>query len=296
MQVNLKNFLAETSKLVNQKLDRLVPESEIEPKNLQAAIRWSLFAGGKRFRPALMIAAGNCFGSPIEKLLSTAAALEMIHTYSLVHDDLPAMDDDSIRRGQPTCHVKFDEATAILAGDALQTLAFQAIAEDENLTPKARVKLISEIARAAGTPAGMVAGQVLDLAAEGKQISGEDLKRIHERKTGAMIIAAARAGAIVGEATEKELNAISIYAAQLGLLFQIVDDLLDVSGTAADLGKTPGKDARSEKATYPALYGLEQAQNLAVETHRNCVAALSEIEKPIELLRDIADFILHRQS
>jgi geranylgeranyl pyrophosphate synthase len=296
VQVNLKNFLAETSKLVNQKLDRLVPESEIEPKNLQAAIRWSLFAGGKRFRPALMIAAGNCFGSPIEKLLSTAAALEMIHTYSLVHDDLPAMDDDSIRRGQPTCHVKFDEATAILAGDALQTLAFQAIAEDENLTPKARVKLISEIARAAGTPAGMVAGQVLDLAAEGKQISGEDLKRIHERKTGAMIIAAARAGAIVGEATEKELNAISIYAAQLGLLFQIVDDLLDVSGTAADLGKTPGKDARSEKATYPALYGLEQAQNLAVETHRNCVAALSEIEKPIELLRDIADFILHRQS
>ena len=296
MQVNLKIFLTETSDLVNQKLDELVPESETEPQNLHTAIRWSLFAGGKRFRPALTIAVGNCFGAPIEKLLSTAVALEMIHTYSLVHDDLPAMDDDSIRRGQPTCHVKFDEATAILAGDALQTLAFQTIAEDENLTPKARVKLISEIARAAGTPTGMVAGQVLDLAAEGKQISGEDLKRIHERKTGAMIISAARAGAIVGEATEKELNAISIYAAQLGLLFQIVDDLLDVSGTAADLGKTPGKDARSEKATYPALYGLERAQNLAVETHRNCVAALSEIEKPIELLRDIADFILHRQS
>jgi geranylgeranyl pyrophosphate synthase len=296
VQVNLKIFLAETRELVNQKLDRLVPEAEIEPGNLHAAIRWSLFAGGKRFRPALTIAAGNCFGAPSEKLLTTAAALEMIHTYSLVHDDLPAMDDDSIRRGQPTCHVKFDEATAILAGDALQTLAFQAIAEDKNLTPKARIKLISEIARAAGTPLGMVAGQVFDLAAEGKAISGEDLKRIHERKTGAMIVAAARAGAIIAEASEKELNAISIYAAQLGLLFQIVDDLLDMSGTAADLGKTPGKDARSEKATYPALYGLEGAQNLAAETHQNCIAALSEIEKPIELLREIADFILHRQS
>jgi len=296
VQVNLKNFLAETGELVNRELDELVPKSEIEPKNLHAAIRWSLFAGGKRFRPALMIAAGNCFGAPTEKLLSTAAALEMIHTYSLVHDDLPAMDDDSIRRGQPTCHVKFDEATAILAGDALQTLAFQAIAEDENLTTKARVKMISEIARAAGTPAGMVAGQVFDLAAEGKQISGEDLKLIHERKTGAMIVAAARAGAIIAEADEKELNAISIYAAQLGLLFQIVDDLLDVSGTAADLGKTPGKDARSEKATYPALYGLERAQNLAAETHRNCVSALSEIQKPTELLREIADFILERKK
>jgi geranylgeranyl pyrophosphate synthase len=296
VQVNLKIFLAETSELVNQKLDELVPKSEIEPKNLHAAIRWSLFAGGKRFRPALTIAVGNCFGASTEKLLATAAALEMIHTYSLVHDDLPAMDDDSIRRGQPTCHVKFDEATAILAGDALQTLAFQTIAEDENLTPKARVKMISEIARAAGTPAGMVAGQVFDLAAEGKHISGEDLKRIHERKTGAMIVASARAGAIIAEASEKELDAVSIYAAQLGLLFQIVDDLLDVSGTAADLGKTPGKDARSEKATYPALYGLEQAQNLAAETHRNCVSALSEIQKPTELLREIADFILERKK
>ncbi|MDQ4120116.1 MAG: polyprenyl synthetase family protein [Acidobacteriota bacterium] len=294
--MNLKSFLAETSELVNQELDRLVPNSEIEPNNLHAAIRWSLFAGGKRFRPALMIAVGNCFRAPTKKLLATAAALEMIHTYSLVHDDLPAMDDDDLRRGQPTCHVKFDEATAILAGDALQTLAFQAIAEDENLTLKARVKLISEIARAAGTPAGMVAGQVFDLAAEGKAISGEDLKRIHERKTGAMIVAAARAGAIIAEASEKELNAISVYAAKLGLLFQIVDDLLDVSGTAQDLGKTPGKDARSEKATYPALYGLERAQNLAAQTHQDCLAALSEIEKPTALLREIADFILERKK
>lgn len=296
MQVNLNNFLAETSELVNQKLDLLVPKSEIEPPELHAAIRWSLFAGGKRFRPALTLAVGSCFGAPTGKLLTTAAALEMIHTYSLVHDDLPAMDDDDLRRGQPTCHVKFDEATAILAGDALQALAFQAIAEDENLTSEIRVKLISEIARAAGTPTGMVAGQVFDLAAEGKQISGEDLKRIHERKTGAMIVASARCGGIIASVGEKELKAISIYAQKLGLLFQIVDDLLDVSGTAADLGKTPGKDARSAKATYPSLYGLDQAQNLAFETHRNCTAALSEIEKPTALLREIADFILERKK
>lgn len=296
MTVKLKNFLTETSELVNQKLDELVPKPEIEPQNLHRAIRWSLFAGGKRFRPALTIAVGNCFGAPTEKLLATAAALEMVHTYSLVHDDLPAMDDDDLRRGQPTCHVKFGEANAILAGDVLQTLAFQVIAEDENLTPKTRVKLISEIARAAGTPAGMVAGQVFDLAAEGEQISGEHLKRIHERKTGAMIVAAARSGAIVAEASEKELEAISTYAAQLGLLFQIVDDLLDLSGTASDLGKTPGKDARAEKATYPALYGAERAQKFADETHRNCISALAVIEKPTQLLREIADFILHRQS
>lgn len=296
MQVNLKNFLAETSELVNQKLDRLVPKSEIEPNNLHEAIRWSLFAGGKRFRPALTIAVGNCFGAENKKLLTTAAALEMIHTYSLVHDDLPAMDDDNLRRGHPTCHVKFDEATAILAGDVLQTLAFQAIAEDENLSAEIRVKLISKIARAAGTPVGMVAGQIFDLAAEGKEISGEDLQRIHERKTGAMIVVSARAGAIIAEASAKELGAISVYAAKLGLLFQIVDDLLDVSGTAEDLGKTPGKDAQAEKATYPALYGLERAQNLALETHRNCVDALAEIEKPTDLLREIADFILERKK
>ena len=292
----LNNFLAATSELVNEKLDRLVPASEIEPQKLHRAIRWSLFAGGKRFRPALTIAVGNCFGVKTEKLLTTAAALEMIHTYSLVHDDLPAMDDDSIRRGQPTCHVKFDEATAILAGDVLQTLAFQSIAEDENLAAETKMRLVAEIARAAGTPAGMVAGQVFDLAAEGKTISGGELQRIHERKTGAMILAAARAGAIIAEASEKELSAVSIYAAELGLLFQIVDDLLDVSGTAEDLGKTPGKDARASKATYPALYGVERAQKLAAETHQNCVSALAEVKRPTALLREIANFILERKK
>jgi geranylgeranyl diphosphate synthase, type II len=293
---DLKTFLAEASESVNQKLDALVPASEIEPTKLHQAVRWSLFAGGKRFRPALLIAVGQTFGATREKLLTVAAALEMIHTYSLVHDDLPAMDDDDLRRGQPTCHKKFDEATAILAGDVLQTLAFQAIAEDAHLTAETRVRLIAEIARAAGSPTGMVAGQQFDLEAEGKRISGGELRQIHERKTGAMIVAAARAGAIVADAGEREIAAVSEYAAQLGLLFQIVDDLLDVSGTAQDLGKTPGKDARSAKATYPSLYGLERARSLALETHRKSLAALVRIEPDTELLREIADFILRRNK
>jgi geranylgeranyl pyrophosphate synthase len=253
-------------------------------------------AGGKRFRPALVLAVGKSFGAPREKLLATAAALEMIHTYSLVHDDLPAMDDDALRRGLPTCHIKFDEATAILAGDVLQTLAFQAIAEDANLSPEVKVKLISEIARAAGTPTGMVAGQVFDLAGESEIVSAADLERIHRSKTGAMIVASARAGGIIAEAGENDLNSISDYAAQLGLLFQITDDLLDVTATAEDLGKTPGKDAKAEKATYPALYGMEKALELAGQTHQNCLSALAGIDKPTGILREISDFILYRKK
>ena len=187
---NLQDFFAQSRSKVDKLLDNLVPASEIEPKRLHQAIRWSLLAGGKRFRPALVFAVGRTFGAAEEKLLRSGAAIEMIHTYSLIHDDLPAMDDDDLRRGRATCHKKFDEATAILAGDVLQTLAFQAIAEDENLTAEIRVKLISELARAAGTPAGMVAGQQLDLEARGdKRFRLADLEKIHRSKTGAMICA-----------------------------------------------------------------------------------------------------------
>lgn len=293
---NLKTFLADCREAVNIKLNELVPSSETEPQILHQAVRWSLFAGGKRFRPALSLAVGEAFGAEESKLLRTAAALEMIHTYSLIHDDLPAMDDDDLRRGVPTCHVKFDEATAILAGDVLQTLAFQAVAEDESLSPEVRVKVIAEIARAAGTPAGMVAGQVFDLEGEKRTVTGAELEKIHRHKTGAMIVASARSGAIIGGANGRELESISTYAAQLGLLFQITDDLLDVTATAEDLGKTPGKDAKAEKATYPALYGLEGAENLAHETYQKCLNALDEIEKPTAMLREIAAFILERQS
>lgn len=293
---NLKTFLADCREIVYKKLNELVPQAETEPQILHAAIRWSLFAGGKRFRPALCLAVGAAFGVEQNKLLRTAAALEMIHTYSLIHDDLPSMDDDDLRRGVPTCHIKFDEATAILAGDVLQTLAFQAVAEDENLSPEIRVKIIAEMARAAGTPSGMVAGQFFDLEGEKREVSGAELEKIHRHKTGAMIFAAARCGAIIGNARKTELDFVSIYAGQLGLLFQITDDLLDVSGTAEDLGKTPGKDARTAKATYPALYGLEKAKKMATETHQKCLAALDRIEKPTKLLHEIADFILLRKG
>jgi geranylgeranyl pyrophosphate synthase len=220
----------------------------------------------------------------------------MIHTYSLIHDDLPSMDDDDLRRGRATCHVRFGEAVAILAGDALQSLAFQTIAEDENLSAAQRVWLISELARAAGVPAGMVAGQAHDLAAEARESSSAELERIHLQKTGALIIAAARSGAIIAGSTDRQLELVSEYALQLGLLFQITDDLLDITASAADLGKTPGKDARAKKTTYPALYGIEATRRRAISVHEQASQALTQLDRPSELLQSIADFILQRNA
>ena len=282
---------------VEAELDRLVPSKREDPPSVHAALRWSLFAPAKRFRPLLVFAAGETFGAPPERLIRTACAFELIHTYSLVHDDLPAMDDDDLRRGRPTCHVKFGEAVAILAGDALQTLAFQTLAEDESLDPHLRVRLVSELARAAGTPAGMVAGQAHDLAAEARaDVTGEELELIHRRKTGALIAAAARSGALVAGARDEEVEAVSAFAHDLGLLFQITDDLLDVTATASDLGKTPGKDARANKATYPALYGLEEAHALARKIHARACAALDPVDRPAPLLRGVARLVLERRA
>lgn len=289
-------FFNEARNLVDARLDALLPSKTTPPETLHSAIRWSMFAGGKRFRPALLLAAGETFGAPQSELLDTACALEIIHTYSLIHDDLPAMDDDDLRRGRPTCHVRFGEAMAILAGDALQTLAFQAVAEDEKLSPQIRVRLISEIARASATPAGMVAGQAYDLLAESSVASPEELERTHRFKTGALIQASARAGAIIAGTKERELEALTLYSAQLGLLFQITDDLLDVTATAEDLGKTPGKDERAQKVTYPALYGLEAARERAQSAYDEACRALREIAAPAELLQSIALFILERRA
>jgi geranylgeranyl pyrophosphate synthase len=280
--------------LVEVELNNLLPASSAIPEKVHHAIRWSIFAGGKRFRPALVIATGETFGAPIEALIRTACAFEMIHTYSLIHDDLPSMDDDDLRRGRPTCHIRFGEATAILAGDALQTLAFRTIAEDEQLEIATRIALISELARAAGTPEGMVAGQGLDMEAEARQVNARELEEIHRRKTGALIVAATRSGAIIGRANEVELKAVTDYASQLGLLFQITDDLLDVTASAEALGKTPGKDAESRKATYPALYGIEETREAAANAHHTACEALDTIDRPTTVLRDIADFILNR--
>jgi len=292
----LSEFLTQARKLVDSELDRLLPADSVSPTNIHAAIRWSVFAGGKRFRPALLLAAGETFGAPLDSLIATACALEMIHTYSLVHDDLPAMDNDDLRRGRPTCHVRFGEATAILAGDALLTLAFKTVSEDTNLSNTKRAVLISEIAQAAGTPEGMVAGQAYDLEAESQDVAAAELEKIHRLKTGALITAAARAGGIIAGTSKDELEAVTEYAGQLGLLFQITDDLLDVTATAETIGKTPGKDARSRKATYPALYGIEATRKHLASTHAAACAALARIDQPTELLRSIADFILQREA
>ena len=292
--LQLESLLAGSRALIEVELNTLLPSAAAAPEKIHQAIRWSVFAGGKRFRPALLLAAGQTFGAPFKDLIRTACAFEMVHTYSLIHDDLPAMDDDDLRRGRPTCHVRFDEATAILAGDALQTLAFRTIAEEERLDAETRIALIAELARAAATPEGMVAGQALDMEAETRQVTGSQLEEIHRLKTGALIVAATRCGAIIGKASDMELEAVTKYASQLGLLFQITDDFLDVTATAEDLGKTPGKDAQSNKATYPALYGMEETKAAALKAHHDACGALDQIDRPTDTLRHIADYILHR--
>jgi geranylgeranyl pyrophosphate synthase len=293
---DLRHFVIEARRLVDMALDQILPAQSAPPAKVHAAIRWSVFAGGKRFRPTLLLAVGQTFGAAPELLTYTACALEMIHTYSLIHDDLPSMDNDDLRRGRATCHVRFGEAIAILAGDALQTLAFRTVSEDEKLSAQKRADLVREIARAAGTPGGMVAGQACDLEAESRAVSADELEQIHRLKTGALIIAAARCGAIIADASETELAAVTEYAAQLGLLFQITDDLLDLSATVETLGKTPGKDLRSNKATYPAQYGVEATQNHLALAHQAACAALDRLKQRTDLLRAIADFILERQA
>ncbi len=291
-----RSFLARASALIDAQLHELVPPGTREPVRLHQAIRWSLFAGGKRLRPALLLAAGEAFGARNDILLRAACAFEMIHTYSLIHDDLPSMDDDDLRRGRATCHIQFGAATAILAGDALQTLAFGTVAEDENLHTEKRVLVIGELARAAGTPDGMIAGQCFDLAAESRAVSAQELEAIHRHKTGALIRASARCGAIIAGASASDIKNISAYAAHLGLLFQITDDLLDVTSSIECLGKTPGKDARSQKATYPALYGIETTRSLAERACEEACAHLDRIETPTPILHSIARFVLARTA
>ncbi len=292
----LPAFLTETQKLVDTTLDKILPTESEPPANVHAAIRWSVFAGGKRFRPLLLRAAGETFGATPELLLPTACALEMMHTYSLIHDDLPCMDDDDLRRGRATCHIRFGEATAILAGDALQALAFETVSGDQALSAEKRARLVNEIALASGTPRGMVAGQAYDLEAEAREVAEAELEQIHRLKTGALIIAAARCGAIIADASETELEVVTDYAAQLGLLFQITDDLLDVTATAEALGKTPGKDVRAQKATYPNLHGAADAFELANQVHSEARATLDRLPQPAVMLHAIADYILNRTA
>lgn len=292
--IALEEFLTEVRSDVDKALDDLIPLATLPPNRLHEAIRWSVFAGGKRIRPAILIAVGRTFGAATGILLRSAAAVEMIHTYSLIHDDLPAMDDDDLRRGKATCHKQFGEATAILAGDVLQTLAFKAIADDVTLFAETRIQLISLLADASGTPNGMVSGQQLDLDAEGKELLIGDIEQIHRQKTGALISAAAKAGAIVGAASEDEIAAVEKYAAKLGLLFQVTDDLLDVTQGTETLGKTAGKDAAAEKATYPGHFGIEKTHEMANKILGEAYEALEPVKKDTALLQNLAGFVFGR--
>ncbi|HVF47110.1 MAG TPA: farnesyl diphosphate synthase [Pyrinomonadaceae bacterium] len=292
--IALQQFIADVRRETDAALDRLIPTSQTEPTRLHSAIRWSVFAGGKRFRPAIVFASGLTFGANWNALATAAAAFEMVHTYSLVHDDLPAMDDDDLRRGKAACHIEFGEAAAILAGDCLQTLAFEAISSDSNLSAETRTRIVSILAAASGTPNGMVAGQQMDLDAEGRRPTIKEIESIHAQKTGALITAAAAAGAVIAGAHEADLAAVRKYAEKLGLLFQITDDILDVTETTATLGKTAGKDYAAEKATYPGYLGLEETRARAGAVAEEAREALSALERDTDLLLDLVGLIRSR--
>lgn len=289
----LQSLFDEVSAIVNAELDWLIPREGQQPQRLRDAIRWSLFGGGKHLRPALVFAVGRAFDAADETLVRTAAAVEMVHTYSLIHDDLPSMDNDELRRGRETCHIKFGEATAILAGDALQVLSFQAIAEDARLPIDVRIELISRLARAA---AKMVVGQQMDLDAEGKPALIGEIESIHRNKTGALICFSAEAGAIIGGADAAALRTVTSIGEKLGLLFQIKDDMLDVTETTEALGKTAGKDSSSAKATYPAVRGMELTAELAKQVHVDVVESIRELGDRGRVLIEMADFVLTRKS
>jgi len=286
-------FLEEQRRLIDAELESILPGPDQFPQSIHRAMRHSVFAGGKRLRPTLCLEGGRLFGGDESSLLRIGAALELIHTYSLIHDDLPALDNDDLRRGQPTCHKAFGEATAILAGDALLTLAFEAIAA-QCPSPERRLRLLHELARAIGTRDGMVGGQVADLESERQGADGSLVDYIHSAKTGAFIRAAVRAGALDAGAGEADLDRISAYGAKIGLAFQIADDILDVTGSSAELGKSAGKDDQQQKATYPAIHGLEESRRIAARLVAEACDALAPFGGRAERLRQIAHFLIER--
>jgi geranylgeranyl diphosphate synthase type II len=293
--MNLREYLAHQQGLVDAELDRLIPAETAPPETIHRAMRYSLFAGGKRIRPILCLEAARCASGSTEGAISAACALELIHTYSLIHDDLPALDNDDYRRGKLTNHKVFGEAMAILAGDSLLTWAFQVLAELAAPADR-KVRLIAELATASGTVGGMIGGQVADLEGEGKTPTAPLLDSIHRAKTGALLRASLRIGAIYAGATEEQYTRLSCYGEHVGLAFQIVDDLLDVEESSAALGKTAGKDAQQHKITFPAVYGLERSHRMAAEECALAHEALEPFGDRARRLRELADHIVQRKS
>lgn len=294
--IDVKEYFKTKIACVDKWLEQLLPNEQSQPAIIHEAMRYSVFAGGKRLRPILTIATGEVFGASEEMLLPAACSLEMIHTYSLIHDDLPAMDNDTLRRGRPTNHVVYGEAIAILAGDALLTQAFCTLAGTLSLSVETRVRLIAEVSEAAGTSNALIGGQVLDIQNEGKPITGPELEAIHRSKTGALIRCAVRVGALIGGASQTELTALTRYSEKIGLAFQIADDVLDATASSETLGKTAGKDAAAHKATYTSLYGIDGANERAKLLFNEAVESLQKLDRPTEALKSLAYFTIHRKS
>lgn len=292
----LEKALLEVSTALEEKMDQLLPEPENGEARVIEAMRYSTLSGGKRLRPFLMVASAGLFGVCREASLQTAAALEFIHTYSLVHDDLPAMDDDALRRGKPSCHIQFDEATAILAGDGLLTFAFQVLADSStHPDPAVRCELIRCLAQAAGCR-GMVGGQMIDLLAENKELSIDEVIRLQRLKTGELFAIGCEAGAILGKAPRQIRNALSGYAHDLGLAFQITDDLLDAEGSREKAGKEVRKDAKRGKSTFVSIMGIERARAQAQILAKQAINHLSVFDERAALLREMAEYVISRKS
>ena len=292
----LTQILEDGRTLADAALERLLPPATERPTSIHKAMRHSVFAGGKRIRPILCVEAGRAVtGSLPSGIEDLGAALEMLHTYSLIHDDLPALDNDDLRRGRPTCHKVFGEALAILAGDALQTQAYEVLS-CLTCAPEARVKIIEEIARGTGTVNGMIGGQVVDLEAERTKPDAETLEYIHRSKTAALITASVVAGGVYAGASPAQVGHLRSFGQAIGLAFQIVDDILDVTQTSAQLGKTAGKDAASEKATYPALFGLEESRHKAASLLQSANTAVENFGPRANVLKDLARFLIERES
>ena len=294
--VMLSQTLQQGQRLTDAALDRLIPLATEHPVSIHKAMRHSVFAGGKRLRPVLsMEAARMVAGSLPEGIDELGAALEMLHTYSLIHDDLPALDNDDLRRGRPTCHKVFGEAIAILAGDALQTQAYEVLSRLK-CAPEARVRIIEEIARGTGTLNGMIGGQVVDLEAEHTQPTAEMLEYIHRSKTAALITASLVSGGLYAGAKDTEVRSLRAFGLAIGLAFQIVDDVLDVTQTSEQLGKTAGKDTASEKATYPALFGIEASLRKADALVNTAFGELASFGDRGEPLKELARFLVERKK
>jgi geranylgeranyl diphosphate synthase type II len=290
---DLQDFLANSTEAVNRALDRFLPAASTRPPTIHKAMRYSLFAGGKRMRPALCLAAAAACGGSEDEAMPLACAVECIHTYSLIHDDLPAMDDDDYRRGKLTNHKVFGEGIAVLAGDALLTQAFEIAAQAKGWSRYPHRQIILELASASGS-LQLIAGQVADLEAEGKKISSHQLRYVHERKTSALLCCSVRLGGMSANCTLSQLESLTDFGYHVGLAFQVIDDILDVTQTSETLGKTAGKDTRAQKATYPSIVGLERSRKIAADLTDKAFASLKAFRGKSRALEALAEFLLKR--